>query len=84
MLSKCANPACTTPFQYLHEGKLFQFEVSNPGPRLVEENSSARKVEYFWLCGRCAVTMTLAFERHRGPVVVPLKKQGMVHRAAAS
>jgi hypothetical protein len=24
MISKCANPACTAHFLYLHEGKLFR------------------------------------------------------------
>ena len=34
MISKCANPECFTGFRYLHEGKLFQFEVGlfDPGP----------------------------------------------------
>jgi len=26
MISKCANPACSARFLYLHEGKLFRFE----------------------------------------------------------
>jgi len=84
MLSKCANPACPTPFQYLRDGKVFQFELSNDvGLRLVTEKKPPRKVEHFWLCGRCAAKMTLAFERQRGMVVVPLKDQ-LVRRAVAS
>jgi len=33
MIGKCANPACSTPFRYLHEGRLFRFErgVSEKG-----------------------------------------------------
>src|SRR5207302_7934307 len=27
MVSKCANPACSTPFHYLREGKIFRVEV---------------------------------------------------------
>ena len=27
MVSKCANPACSTPFHYLREGKVFRVEV---------------------------------------------------------
>ena len=26
MISKCANPACSSRFLYLHEGKLYRFE----------------------------------------------------------
>ena len=26
MISKCANPGCSTRFLYLHSGKLFRFE----------------------------------------------------------
>jgi hypothetical protein len=89
MLSKCANPACDTPFQYLREGKLFQFDLDAPALRAsaaqaepwVENKKPAQRIERFWLCGRCAVTMTIAYERRRGPVVVPLKH---LHRAAAS
>ncbi|MFB3916842.1 MAG: hypothetical protein ACE14M_08935 [Terriglobales bacterium] len=85
MLSKCANPACQTPFQYLRDGKLFQFELpSHSGPQLVGGDRPVRKVEHFWLCGRCAATMTLAFERQHGMVVVPLKDHTIVRHAAAS
>ena len=27
MVSKCANPACSTPFHYLREGKIFRIET---------------------------------------------------------
>jgi hypothetical protein len=30
MLSKCANPVCTTPFHYLRDGKLFQGHSLSP------------------------------------------------------
>jgi hypothetical protein len=91
MLSKCANPACATTFQYLREGRLFKFELNSlepGGPVLVEDNSfnpkrPVHKVEHFWLCGRCARYMTLALERERRVVVVPLKRSRS-YRAAAS
>ncbi len=79
MLSKCANPACDAPFHYLREGKLFQFDLASPVAG--EAKKPPRRIERFWLCGRCAETMTVAFERSRGLVVVPLKH---VRRAAAS
>lgn len=90
MLAKCANPSCNTPFLYLREGKLYQMEVgpevprsmpqanNQPGP--AKERRSACRLEFFWLCGRCAPKMSLAFERGYGVVVVPIRTQG----AAAS
>jgi hypothetical protein len=32
MVSKCANPACSTPFHYLREGKIFRVEVEATPP----------------------------------------------------
>ena len=64
MISKCANPACSALFRYLHEGRLFPIECPG-GP---EMNASAHDgefvgaphiVRYFWLCSTCCRTMTL-------------------------
>ena len=75
MISKCANPACSTRFLYLHEGKLFRFE------REAKEDAElqlgvdpmlrkhSRHVEFFWLCSTCAAKMTLV--RRKGGVVAP-------------
>ena len=64
MLAKCANPTCSAPFRYLHEGKLFRLDpgAGPPSP----EGRVARQLQYFWLCDRCARTMTL--EMHGGKV----------------
>ena len=77
MPSKCANPACSTPLHYLRDGKLFQIDSSsgmrhNAGPELVNYAKQPHKIEFFWLCGKCAATMTLAFQRGKGVVAVPL------------
>ena len=79
MLAKCANPSCNTPFLYLREGKLYQIEVDNQ-PGLTGDRKRARRLEFFWLCGRCAQQMSLVFQRGYGVVVVPVRTQG----AAAS
>jgi hypothetical protein len=91
MVSKCANPACGKPFQYLREGKLFRFKVrtSEPEARSAAGNTgdageSARRLEHFWLCGRCAGDWTLALEQERQVVVVPLMKGYQKWRALAS
>jgi hypothetical protein len=82
VVSKCANPACAASFQYMHEGKLFKLDrrsiravcLDPPGKNC--EEKPARNVEYFWLCGECASTMTLVLRPHVGPVGVPLKSLG--------
>ncbi len=84
MLSKCANPACSTPFQYLREGKLFQIETELPqasGIHLVGKRSG-RKVEHFWLCGPCSTQMTLGFQNGKGVITLPLS--GTTRAAIAS
>ena len=75
MLSKCANPACSTPFQYLREGKLFQLETESPqqdGIHLVGKKAG-RRLEHFWLCGPCSSRMTLAVQRGKGVITLPLR-----------
>ena len=60
MLSKCANPACLSRFHYLHEGRIFNIEMTTLSS---ESNSAAnRKIEHFWLCERCAQTFTVVQE----------------------
>jgi len=80
VISKCANPECPAVFRYLHEGKLFEFEVrsldklSIGAPSANHKKKPLREIECFWLCASCASTMTLI----RGPsthgvVIVPLR-----------
>jgi len=60
MLSKCANPACLARFRYLHEGRVFKIErgkVTSGGM-----GSPIRRIEYFWLCERCAQTLKVVLE----------------------
>ncbi len=72
MLAKCANPSCTSVFHYLREGRLFQMETGLGGPQQTGEKKPAHKIEYFWLCSQCSAEMTLAYERGKGVVAVPL------------
>jgi hypothetical protein len=77
MLSKCANPDCSTPFLYLHQGRLFRIEVVakqdrvKPGP-VGSEKKPVRRIEYFWLCDSCSSRLTVAYEREVGVATVPL------------
>ena len=75
MLHKCANPSCANPFRKLSEGKLFLVEtdVAAPGSgRADREGRLTRHIEHYWLCNQCAAVLTLAFERGRGMVAIPL------------
>src|SRR5436305_14676246 len=82
MLSKCANPNCTTSFQYLRDGKLFQVEVDGEGharpsgPRLVSTKTGGvpLHMEHYWLCGPCSGELTLAIDRGKGITTVPLHR----------
>jgi len=79
MLHKCANPDCKNPFLKLSEGKLFL--VESGGSRDADrapsewERRNVRRVEYFWLCNQCSLLVTLAFEKERGMVTVPLPEE---------
>ena len=86
MISKCANPACTANFLYLHEGKLFRVlrgSEEAPMPQMGIDPSvrkHVQRVEFFWLCSACSVRMTVKYEKGYGVVVRPL---GMALRAAS-
>jgi hypothetical protein len=84
MLSKCANPSCSTPLVYLREGKIFMVESPHKArPVLVgpANPKPQNRVEHFWLCGPCSSNMTLTCDH--GVVKVVLKV-GQSLRAAAS
>ncbi len=90
MLAKCANPNCSSRFLYLHEGRLFRIERTEPAagksaadrPYLVK--NGARHIEHYWLCPRCAELMTLSFDPASGVVTVPLPAPAVARRAIAS
>lgn len=81
MLSKCANPACSAPFLYLHEGKLFRFDLGERMP--IPPGHSGGAVQYFWLCEDCAGSMTLKVQG--GEVMAcPARTSGGDRRAGVS
>jgi len=87
MLSKCANPACSVPFLYLRDGKLFRMEYDTEqqavGPEFGEaDKRPVRKVEHFWLCGPCSISMTLIMNGGRAQTIA-LEPTGLP-RAVAS
>jgi hypothetical protein len=78
VLHKCANSACPILFRSLNRGKLFLLEIDNSAadseatPSTRRRRSMRRGVERFWLCDNCSSSFTLAFERGKGMVTVPL------------
>jgi hypothetical protein len=59
MVSRCANPSCSARFRFLHEGRVFKLETG-PGPAH-NPDPLMQKIEYFWLCQRCAETLEVVF-----------------------
>jgi hypothetical protein len=80
MLSKCANPTCSTAFRYLSEGKLYLIDSK---PARVRHGSRAGSkyagksciYEYFWLCSPCSRYMTIQIDNNSEISVV--RKQGI-------
>lgn len=85
MLSKCANPACSTALVYLREGKIFMMDGSVARKKTVQGPVPAKTsgpVEHFWLCGPCSEHLTLVCDPDGAMQVVP--KEPAIKRAIAS
>jgi len=67
MISKCANPGCSVPFDH-RGGRFFRFR-SVCAPH--EPPANAHSVRHFWLCSNCAQTHTL--DDRSGAVQVVLR-----------
>jgi hypothetical protein len=66
MVSKCANPACSASFRYLHAGRLFELETDVRHPDALD--SPLQTIEYFWLCEDCARTLEVVIYQGRAMV----------------
>jgi len=86
MIVKCANPACSVPFHYLRDGKIFRLEFGVdrrlPGPVLAGRLKPVRRVEHFWLCGRCSATHSVVMHEGRA-TTVPLNTSAFKAAAAS-
>jgi hypothetical protein len=60
MVSKCANPACSEKFLYLHQGKIFQLTPTRE-VEAVGGGFTPSLYERFWLCDKCCKEMTLVW-----------------------
>ena len=61
MVSKCANPSCSTEFKYFREGRLYEFLADEDGKwrSLTGPPQKSAKRELFWLCQECAQFYTI-------------------------
>lgn len=67
MLSKCLNPDCSANFQYFGQGRLFRIDFAEAcrkhalaGKEIIASvRCKVHPTEHFWLCERCAATMTV-------------------------
>jgi hypothetical protein len=88
MLHKCANPACSTLFRRITEGKLFLVQMHpQDSPRLksdrpIYKRTVLRRVEHYWLCDECSRHLTLVVEPE-GMATVPLP-QAMLKKPVAA
>jgi len=75
MLNKCANPGCFKTFHYFGEGLIYRRPCDcghgQRGPEMSLWPDCPKPLEYFWLCGPCARTLALTFDRSGKPVVRP-------------
>jgi hypothetical protein len=75
MLAKCANPACSATFHYLHEGKLFPIELRSD-PAILESGTdpgfrgTPLHSQCFWLCSSCSRVMTIQPDGKGGVSIV--------------
>jgi hypothetical protein len=78
MIAYCVNPNCGAQLHSFVEGRLFQFEVVSISVSATDEASAPFNEEpkaqtaQFWLCGRCAATMSLVLEPVSGLKIIPL------------
>ncbi|HXY13842.1 MAG TPA: hypothetical protein VEI26_05015 [Terriglobales bacterium] len=78
MVAHCVNPNCGTQLHSFVEGRLFQFEVVSISISATDEARAPFDEEpksltaQFWLCGRCAASMSLVLEPMHGLKIIPL------------
>ncbi len=70
MLSKCANPPCSSTFRYLHEGKLYLVNSISHCDGRRRLSTAAIKSEYAWLCSVCSSYMTIIINEENGTMMV--------------
>ncbi len=65
MLAKCANPICGAHFLYLNQGRIYNVPIYEPD---AQSCRWPQRVEHFWLCSTCCVTLTLVLKNGKADV----------------
>ncbi len=63
----------------MRDGRIFRMESAPSGPAGTEpldfrERKPPRQVEHYWLCGKCAASLTLIVD-HGKVIAAPLRAQ---------
>ena len=66
MLTKCANPVCGAHFRYLNQGRIYNVPIYGPQAKSCQW---PLRVEHYWLCSSCCMTLTLVFRNGRADVL---------------
>ena len=66
-LRTCANHDCHTEFKRLGDGRIYTMPVTEPQAWGLPPHSKQKVV---WLCGRCAMTKEVQFDRQHFQVLV--------------
>ena len=82
VVHKCFNPACSVPFLYLHQGKLFRVDTRARRAPMdgVTLPIGPSHIEFFWLCDQCARTMAVRVANGRGVLV---RKSALAYKMAS-
>ncbi len=91
MLSKCLNPGCSAIFQYFGQGRLFRIDFGEACRKralaskeiIASVGCKVHPMEHFWLCERCAATMTIELS-NSGEVHLVRIEASVPKRAAAA
>lgn len=70
MVNQCANPNCSKLFLYLREGRLFAFDMPDPGGPVIS-GRVARRREHYWLCADCSQNLVVVQASATGVVLAP-------------
>jgi hypothetical protein len=82
MVSQCANPACSVPFRYLRDGRLFRFEAGARAEEPVSSTKgSSRRARFAWLCNQCCSKVKLVI-RGDGIFTEPLVRARAANAAS--
>ncbi len=78
MVAHCANENCRVRLHSFSEGRLFQFDIVSVSMSAgdvsvgISEQAERRQSAQFWLCGKCAGSMTLVMEPAQALKLIPL------------